>query len=58
MMIGGLKYTWAPITQAKCLWIKMFVEMLKGYKSPGTDQITTKWIQVGGRIRHSECISH
>ena len=58
MMIGGLKYTWATITQAKCVWIKMAVEMYKEYKSLGIDQIPTDWIQAEGRKRHSECISY
>lgn len=58
MMMGGLKYTWAPITQAKCVWIKNAVEIYRGYKSLGIDQIPTDLIQTEGRTRHFECISY
>jgi len=32
----------------------MAIEMLKGHKSPGTDQIPAKLINIGGRTIHSE----
>ena len=34
--------------------VEMATEMLKGHKSPGTDQIPAKLINVGGRTIHSE----
>ena len=32
----------------------MAIEMLKGHKSQGTDQIPAKLINIGGRTIHSE----
>jgi len=34
--------------------VEMAIEMLKGHKSPGTDQIPAKLINIGGRTIHSE----
>ena len=34
--------------------VETATEMLKGHKSPGTDQITAKLIKVGARKIHSE----